>query len=299
MIKRQLDVAHPDNYLEVKKIYSELASDKKRFRMDELVDEFRLLDYFTKDDFALLRSLPATFMHRWLGLNRFFFGGLGLLFFGASFLGTPWNKKRLKAEALLFMFLLPFLTYLVTLFYSRRYLPIFPVFLLWMGNGVEVFRLWLLKTFSLNRKTSAAWVLVLLLFLGIPSVWYIRQGIRNVSFPTEDKTLGFWMKANIPNVTEEKVASQTHYASFYAGARILWLPYVEKFEDLYIFMAHQHAKYFIVSEDFDHPVLDAYQFLLDESKAPPKGILRRFSVKGKKKMILYEIQNPLASHSSL
>ena len=280
IIYRQLDVSHPGHYAEVKKIYEGLSSDKKRRKMEELVENFSLLHYLKADRFALLRSGLSTLLPHFLGFSNYFYAGLGFFFVGASFLNVPWNRSRKKSELLLILFLLPFLTYQFLLFYTRRYLILFPIFLIWMGNGVSVLQ---------KKSKYTAWVVFI--FLLLPSIWYLHRSVQNTRFPWEHKELGLWMRKNIPQIKEEGVAAQGTFVNYYSGARILRLPYVEKFEDLLIYMAHQKAKYFVVSEDLEGPTKDSYRFLLDETKPPPAGVVRKQVLKGKTKMILYEIQS--------
>lgn len=290
IIRRQLDFAHPDQYQEVKKIEQGLSGDKRRFKMDELVEQFRLVHYLKADHFALLRGGLSSIPIRLVQFGNYFFGGLGFLLVGASWVSIPWDAKRKRSELLLMAFILPFLPYLFLLFYPRRYVPFLPIFLIWMGNGMSVFIHWLRKTFNLSEKKVGPAVCMLGLILLLPSAWYLRRALPKGDFPFDDKALGLWMKKNILRIREEGVASQAQFVNFYSGAKMLGLPYVEKFEDFLTFMAHHRAKYFVVSEDLEEPVRQTYRFLLDETLPLPPGISRRFILRGeKKKMILFEI----------
>ncbi len=289
LIRRQLDVSHPDQYREVKKIDEGLSRDKKRLKIDELAEEFSVVRYLTAGNFAILKSIPQTLLYRILEFNKYLFGGLGLLFMGACFLGAPWDTRRKRSECLLLFYLVPFLAHLFVYFIQKRYLPIYPIFLLWIGHGIEVLRNWTRRSFQTGEKKSIAVALGVCLFLAFPSFAYVRRHLGSSPVPAEHQEMGLWMKRHIPKIAEEKLATRRPFISFYAGANYLWLPYVDRFEDLLIYMKHQKAKYFVVSDDLDSPTIDSYRFLLDESLPPPSGLSRVHLVKGSWKVILYEV----------
>lgn len=293
LIKRQLDFSQPGQYMEVKKIYEGLSKDKTRLKISELVDGFSLTHYLTADRFALIRVGLSSIPVRLLEFGNYFFGGMGFLFVGASFLSVPWDRRRKQSELLLMAFMLPFLSYLFLLFYPRRFVLLLPFFLIWMGNGMNIFTHWLRETFQLGKNRTRCAVLVIGLLLLLPSVWYVEHVLPKGDFPFDEKEFGLWMKKNIPFIENEKVASHAYSVNFYAGSQFLWLPYAEKFGDFLIYMDHQKAKYFVVSDDLEEPVKQSYLFLLDETQPLPHGISRRYTLQGKnKKMILYEISTP-------
>ena len=256
--------------------------------MNELVEEFNLIDYLSRNRFALVRSAFSSFTWRVLELNQYFFGGLGFFLIGASFFGVPWNPTRLKSELLLLLFLATFLPKLLGQFLPRYFFHYFPILLLWMGNGIEVLRNWARATFNLNIKTSTRLALGTCLFFALPSAWYLQRLLINPSLPFEYKELGIWIKKNIPQIEKEAIASRQPAVSFYSGAKILKLPYVDQIEDLLTFMAHQHARYFVVAENLDLPHRNIYQLLLDETAPLPRGVSRIYTVRGEKTATLFE-----------
>jgi hypothetical protein len=290
IISRQLDLAHPGRYMEVKKILSRLSEDKKRFRIQELVENFSLADYLTANRFVLIRSGLVSIVPRIQNFNQYFYGGLGFLFLGASCLRVPWDSRRKRSEFLLMAFVLPFFSHLFLVFNPRRFIPLLPIFLIGMGNGMNVWIQWIRDTFQIRRNQIPLAVSLTVFFLLFPSAWYLRRVLQYGDFPTDDKELGLWMKQHIPSIQEEAVASPTQFVNFYSGAKFLGLPYVEKFEDFLDYIAYKKTKYFVVSNDLEEPVRQSYQFLLDETKPPPPQMIRRYVLRGeKKKMILYEI----------
>lgn len=295
LTRRQLDVAHPERYLEIKQFYQGLNKDKTRIRLHELVKEFNLWDCFVKDHFAILRSIPPSLIFRIIGLNKYLFGGLGFFFMGASCFGTAWDSKRKRSEFLFLLFLSTFVFQLFSEFIPKRYFFYFPILLIWMGNGIEVFRDWVRKSFNLGVRNSIVIAGGICLFFACLSAGYVYRTLLSFPPPLEYKEMGLWMKENIPHIDDELVAAAHPSVNFYSKAGLLkepYFPYVENFSDFLIFMAHHKAKYFVVSDDFHTPILmESYRFLLDETHPPPPGILRLHTVvRGNQKIILYKIE---------
>jgi hypothetical protein len=147
----------------------------------------------------------------------------------------------------------------------------------------------------LSKRGAFYGALFVCLFFAAVSAGYVYRTLKNFPPPLEYKEMGLWMKKNIPRIEEERVVAVHPSVNFYSGARLLkthYFPYVEKFEDFLTYMAHQKAKYFAVSDDSETPlVVESYRFLLDETKPPPSGVLRRHTVvRGDSKIVLYEIQ---------
>ncbi len=289
VIRRQLDVSHPGQYLEVKKQIEGLSTDKTQLKIHELAETFGLWHWIAADHFALLRSIPNTFLMRTLEFNRYFYAGLGFFLIGAGFLKPPWNPRRKKSEVLLILSLLPFVPHLIVVFDQRRYLPLYPIFLIWMGNGIESVRHWAQKSFNLNHRASMGIALSICLFLALPSAVYLRDRLGSSPVPPEHKEMGLWMKNHIPRIEEEKVTTHRGFVTLYSGAHVVFLPYVEKLEDLVTYMRHKNSRYFVVSEDLDTPVRDSYRSLLDENRPPPPGLTREHVIRGKTKVILYKL----------
>lgn len=291
-IERQMDVANPGKYLQIKKIYEGLTEDKTRLKLDELAENFNLITYFTKDHYALLKSGFPSFIYRWLDLNKYLFGGFGFFLIGASFLGRPWDQQRKKSELLLFLFLLTVIPQFFGVFHTKRFFLYFPVFLIWMGNGIDVLGNWSKSSFNSNHRSSILVSTTACLLLALLSGWYLQRAVKNDPTAFEYKDLGLWMKENIPGIKEERVVSWHPSVNFYSGAKTLnypYLPYVDKFDDFLVYMKHQRAKYFVIGDNLQIPTLDAYRFLLDETRPLPAGIIRKHTVTQKYKVTLLEI----------
>ncbi len=290
LIKRQMAVSPVTNDLEAKKIYEGLTADKTRLKMEELVENFGLFDTLTKDNFALLRSWLPSLQNRMLELDKYLFGWLGYLLIGAALFSSPWNPKRAKSEALFFIYLLTFLPQGLGTPLSKRFFHYFPILLLWMGHGLEILRTWAQGTFRLTQ-TQSRWLAVSVSsFFIFLSARYLLVTFLNAPLPMENKTMGIWMKENIPDINEQRVASRHPSVNFYSGSKILKLPYVDDLNDLVTFLRHQRAKYFVVSENLDYPYSEAYRPLLVETGASLEGVTRRHVLEGRKKYFLYEVE---------
>lgn len=290
-ILRQMGVSNPNQWLEVKKTFWGLSEDKTKLKGDELAEKFNLFHYLKKDHFVLLRSLPPSALNRFLNLSKYLFGGFGFFLIGASFFGAPWGGRRKQSEALFLLFLLTFLPQLIGFFLPKRYLLIFPILIIWMGNGVEVFRNWAKQSFGLSQKGSLGVALGACLLLALPSGWYLHRTLNLPPVFNESKELGLWIEKNIQQPRKKRVAAFLPAVNFYSGTKFVWLPYVKNLEDLKIYLSHQGTRYVVVSEDFDQPFLDAYRSLLDVTHEPPKGFVRRHIAGSSRKMIFYEVPN--------
>lgn len=293
-IRRQFNVRDPKQLLEGRKIYEGLTEDKTRLKLEELEENFNLMHYLTQDHFALLKSGFTSIPARLMEMNKYLYAGLGYFFVGASFFGAVWDEKRKKSEWLFLIMLLTIVPQFFGVFYPKRYALYFPLFLMWVGNGIERFRLWSLSTFPASKKARYLPVFVVFLVMSIFSASYLRYVLQHANRMRENKELGLWMKNNIPEIREERIASRHPSVVFYSGGKILhppYLPYVERMEDLRVYMKHQKARYFVVSDDLEQPTRDAYRSLLDEDKPLPPGIIRKFTVQGKNKAALFEIAN--------
>jgi len=293
-IKRQLDVSHPGRYLDVKKIYEGLTDDKTRLKLDELKENFKLIDYFTKDNCALLKSGFKSILWRWLELNKYLFCGFGFFFIGASFFAVPWDRQRKKSEFLLLLFLLTVIPQFFGIFHPKRYFLYFPVFLIWMGNGIEMTKNWAHASFSLSKRLTIGVPVIICLILALFSGGYLYRTIHSDPSAYEYRELGEWIKKNIPDISREYVAARHPSVVFYSGAKLLhppYLPYVDNFEDFLTYMRSQNAKYFVIGEDLEIPTLDSYRTLLDESTPLPREISRKHTIKGGKKVTLFEISS--------
>jgi len=289
ILQRQLHISQPGEYLELKKTFQGLTEDKMRLKLEELSAQSSVFKTLAGSHFALFRSVPFSMMWRLLELNKYLFAGIGFFFIGASFFQGAWDYRRKKDEFLLLLFLLPFVVNFMLVFEPKRFIPIFPILLIWVGNGIEVFRNWAKEAFNLKERKSLGAALSVCVFFAAFSGGYIQYSVSKNLLPWEYQKLGVWMKTHIPGIENQKVLAREPFVNFYSGSKIMKLPYVEKLEDLLFYMRHHQAKYFVVGEDLDLPMRDTYLSLLDDSASFPEDVSRRHIVQGRQKVILYEI----------
>ena len=299
LIERQIDTAFPGGYLKGKKFREGLTEDKTDLRLNELVKNFNGVEIFTRDHFALLKTGLRTPFDRLLDLNKYLFLGVGAILVAVGFLGPPWNPGRSRMEFLFFLYLLTFAPKFFGLFTSRYFFPYLPVFLIWTGNGAAFLKDWVEERLGPeNSKAGRTVGVILIVFFAVFSAAYLSDKIRHIPMPYEERDFGWWIKDQIPGIQEEYVASQSPAVSFYSGSKILRLPYAGSLEDLKTYLKHKKARYFVVNEN-DHSIYqEAYGFLLDETKPPPEGLIRRHATKAGKKIMLYEIADWAGRDSS-
>ncbi len=294
-IMRQMDMAHPNDYLGAKKIFTGLTPDKTRLQLYALRDEVEALPWLLKDGGALLKSAAASLISRLWGLSNYLFCGLGFVLIGASWLAGPWGRQRKKSEAFFLLCLMTFGFQLFAVFHPKRYLLYYPIFLMWMGHGLEVLRHWAKETFAVSARAAFGIAAAACLLFVLPSVWYVPRTIRLSPVPAAARQMGAWMKDNIPDIAAARVASRHPAPTYYATSNHVWLPYAENWEDLKTYLAYQGARYFLVSSDMDEPLLGRYKPLLDENAAAPSGFSRLHAVPGNPKMVLYQTAYRLES----
>ena len=292
LLIRQRDVAHPNQYLEVKQFLYGLTEDRTTIRLYQLIREFDLLECLRKDRFALLRSFFPSLINRLLAMNPYLFGGLAFLLMGAAWFHSPWNERRKKSEAFLLLLLLTLLPQVLGAFMVRRYLIYLTLLLLWEAQGIEAVREWAKTSFRLSARKSVGAALGICLFFASLSAAYLYRTLAHFPMSFETRELGLWMKRNIPDVGREKVATRHPSFNFYSGTPAIWLPYVDQLEDLKSYLANHQARFFVVSNDLEPPFREAYRSLLEEAPSLPQGWRLIHRIAGRSKVFLYEVPPP-------
>ncbi len=282
VVRRFLELAHPGHYRDIEQMYAGLAAGHRHFLLEEWADGFQPWPYLLAHGGAMIKSLLPSAVARLGELSQYLYLGLGYLLIGAGWLASPWSAERKKFEKLLFLFLLLFLPYLMLQFVPRYFLVLFPILILWMGNGIEACR-------QRWGSQALAWGLCGVLALG--SAYYVGRCLRASDPPRHYQEMGLWMSKNIPGISSARTAAQDPYVNFFSGSKLLALPHVHRIEDLLAFLRHRGAKYFVIGEDLYAPLSGCYAFLARaNSRAPlPAGIALRHVGGTKKKVFLYEV----------
>ena len=289
VLYRHLDLSHPGQWRDVKKNLDGLTPDKSDLKIWQLVREFGTAHFRSQDLLFFLREGIASFKWRFLDLAQILFRGLGFLLVAASFLARPWTLERKKSEVLLLGFLLPLISYVFLFFDVRHFFTFLPLFLIWMGNGIEALSRRLSGVFVWGERGRAGFASALCVLFVMISFFRLHRNLSHLTLPVEQRELGLWMKANLPEIERERVAAYTPFVNFYSGAKILKLPYVEGLEDLFIYLRTYQTKYFVVSEKMDSHYQESYGSLLDEARPLPAELVRVRTASGRKKTVLFKL----------
>lgn len=188
----------------------------------------------------VIRAYPSEFVQLVLRNMRRFVGGLLSLelfsyyllpLMGVAFFRKAWDKRRVKGELLLLASLAPVMVFLFFFIQDRYIATLLPTLVIWLGLGAYELGVWLCDTVANlldPREVRSFWravltalpslALVLLLALLQPRV--ITQYTSSGSFRTEHKTVGLWLKDNIP--PNSVIMSRYPAIAFYADSR--WEP---------------------------------------------------------------------------
>ena len=82
------------------------------------------------------------------------------------------------------------------------------------------------------------------------------------------KSIGTWMRENIPNIENEIVLARKPDVSFYAGAKWHILPNIDDYEELFRLMKINNVKYIIADDYYFKQTRPQFIDLLSPEKAP-------------------------------
>jgi len=209
------------------------------------VNMLDLIRAYPSEFVALVVRNARRFISSLLTVSLFSYFLLPLM--GVAFFKTAWDKRRAKGELLLLASLTPVLVFVLFFIQDRYIATLLPTLVIWLGFGTYELGVWLRDTVqSLFSNRSEAeqmpaaasheqsqgrqkrWLgllaaipavaLVLLLALLQPRV--IRRYTSTGSFRPEHKTVGLWLRGQIPS--DAVVMSRYPAIAFYAGSR--WEP---------------------------------------------------------------------------
>lgn len=188
----------------------------------------------------VIRAYPSEFLQLVVrNVRRFVSGLLSLQLFsyyllplmGVAFFRTAWDKRRAKGELLLLASLTPVLVFLLFFIQDRYIATMLPTLAIWLGLGAYELGVWLCDTLSNllgERELARFWrrlftalpTIALVLFLAVLQPRVIAQYTSTGSFRLEHKTIGLWLKENIPS--DSVVMARYPAIAFYADSR--WEP---------------------------------------------------------------------------
>jgi len=248
---------------------------------------------FERSVFDLFFDDPAKFVNRtWRNLQRLASDILAPsyfpIFFGAplilGWLSTPWNRKRLLREALLWAGALPVLAFLPFHIEIRFFSPAFLVVLIWIAAGLWRVGAWVAETVHNwrngdgeggspvrgNLETSQVIVVVVLMAL-VLGYWgwmhtkVIAQGRGDLNYA--HKEAGLWLRDHVP--TEAAVMSRDLAISLYAERGFVPSPRADY--AAYLDYARRKGATYLVVDENELRVLRPYlATLLNDANPPPE-----------------------------
>jgi len=188
----------------------------------------------------VIRAYPSEFAQLVVrNVRRFVSSALSLTLFsfyllpflGLAFFRTAWDKRRTKGELLLLASLAPVLVFVLFFIQDRYIATLLPTLVIWLGLGTYELGAWLCDTVANwldPRKLGRFWrgvvtalpTLVLIFFLALLQLRVVEQYTSTGSFRPEHKTVGLWLKDNIPS--DSVIMARYPAIAFYADSR--WEP---------------------------------------------------------------------------
>jgi hypothetical protein len=218
------------------------------------VDMIDVIRAYPSQFVALVSRNVRSFVSGLLSLELFSYYLLPLM--GVAFFKAAWDKRRSKGELLLVASLTPAMVFLLFFIQDRYIATLLPTLVIWLGLGVYELGVWLRETVANlleHRGLRRLWrgVLVALptvlvvLFLAVLQPRVIAQYTSTGSFRMDHKTIGLWLKDNIP--PDSVVMSRYPAIAFYADSR--WEPTPNASIPQVLKYAHANGvNYFVLDE---------------------------------------------------
>jgi len=238
-----------------------------------------LLDVFLED--------PAAFLTRmWGNVPQMMAAVFAISIFPLFLLGPvllawfqrPWLRQRFLYEGLLWVGVLPVLSFLVFHVEVRFFAPALPAMLIWVACGLWALSEWFAETVHNWGRADARepkrtrWrslgqflaVACLLAFAGLMHIRVVAQGSGDLAYA--HKQVGQWLYVNSPE--DAAVMSRDLAISIYAERGFVASPRAEYRE--YIDYARRHgATHIVVDEQELRSIRPHLAFLLDDANPPP------------------------------
>jgi hypothetical protein len=196
---------------------------------------------------------------------------------GLAFFKAAWDKARAKGELLFVASLMPVAVFLLFFIQDRYIATLLPTVVIWLGLGAYELGVWLQGTVGnlladrpaesvrLRKCVVAIPALILVLFFMVLQPRIVRQYTNTGSFRPEHKTIGLWLKDNIP--PGSVIMSRYPAIAFYADAQWEPTPNAE-YEQIGVYAQAQGVDYFVLDEGETIELRPQLAFLLDQSELP-------------------------------
>jgi 4-amino-4-deoxy-L-arabinose transferase-like glycosyltransferase len=234
----------------------------------------------------IIREYPTEFvqlvirnMRRFIGslLSTRLFSFYLLPLMGLAFFKATWDKLRAKGELLLWASLTPVAVFLLFFIQDRYIATLLPTVVIWLGLGAYELGVWLhgtaenlltdrlAKSVRLRSALVAIPTIILVLFFAALQPRIIQLYTNIGSFRPEHKTIGLWLKDNMP--AGSVVMSRYPAIAFYADAQWEPTPNAE-YDQVRVYAQAQDIDYFVLDEAETVELRPQLAFLLDYSKLP-------------------------------
>jgi 4-amino-4-deoxy-L-arabinose transferase-like glycosyltransferase len=202
---------------------SDAATTTPRFVLPEAGDESTLTRFVVKATKALRAEYEMV---------NLIFPPLFVLLVGVGLFRSSWTRERLARELYLCSFVLAtFVGYALTVVDIRYLVPLLPLLVCWLANGVAEFEGWLAETAAQVRGRGRvgrvrpwavrAALVALSVILLLPLFVYLNWGDKWDDYLGQ-KRAGQWIKAR--SAAPPVVMAENPVSAFYAGAQYVALP---------------------------------------------------------------------------
>jgi 4-amino-4-deoxy-L-arabinose transferase-like glycosyltransferase len=218
---------------------------------------------------------------------------------------TPWSRRRLQDESILWLGILPVLSFLPFHVEVRFLSPAFPAMLIWAAAGLQDLGNWLGETVSHWRRGPARpedqderpatqWhPTPLVLLVGLLVVYLSFAHARIIQGGTDDlsyahKVAGIWLRSHSPEqaaiMSRDLAISLYAERAFVASPRADYAPYLD--------YAHRKGATYLVVDEHELRVLRPHlAFLLDDANPPPELEPVFAATDGRGRTIVYRIKS--------
>ena len=253
---------------------------------------FRPFEYIKNNKIELLKRYRSGIRLSAIRLGSILYKRWGYILIVLGLFGGGWDRNRKKVEILLFSCLAPLLIIPLGNVQERYFLSTLPIFLLWIAKGLENLYIFIKDSFNLSdRESNLAICLVLILLISPMVKFLIKHDISPVSqykqTMAQYKQMGLWMKNNIGDIGEKKVACTNEFCTiFYSGGIPVDTPFEENYGNFIESLKSKRVDYLIISGETirRRPYL---KFLLND-REKYQGLIKVHVIEGPKKVILYK-----------
>ena len=268
--------------------------------------EQSLIDAFLSDPGGFLRrTWRNAQLMRASVLSRTIFPPFLLAPVVLGWFRTPWTRRRLEREAILWLGVLPVLSFLPFHVEVRFFAAAFPAMLIWTAVGLQDLGRWLGETVSHWRRgpsqledeaggSAVRWQPVpvailsglLVVYLGFAHARIIERGSEDLAYA--HKVAAMWLKSNSPEGAA--IMSRDLAISLYAERGFVASPRADYAS--YLDYAHRKGATYLVVDERELRVLRPHlAFLLDDANPPPELEPVFCALDGRGRTIVYRIKS--------